>query len=984
MRLLKPNWVVHDGRPIFSIDIHPDGSRFATGGQGDDCGKVVIWNMAPVRDEAAEKNENVPKILCQMDNHLACVNCVRWSHNGKFLASGGDDKLVMIWQTSRYSGPSSTFGSNNKVVNIEQWRPVSTLRGHAGDVLDIAWSPHDAWLASCSVDNTVVIWNTMKFPEQLAVLKGHSGLVKGVTWDPVGKYLATQSDDKTLRVWRTRDWQEESVISEPFKECGGTTHVLRLDWSPDGHYIVSAHAMNNSGPTAQIIEREGWKVTLDFVGHRKAITVVRFNPNIFEKRIKKDSDKSQQYSCCAIGSKDRSISIWLTALKRPLVVTHDLFESSIMDISWSKSGFELICCSIDGTVAYIDFSVEEIGSSLTQLEVQTVLEKIYGKGLPVRSMTNTSNQIIESAAMLNLQQQKEKEAQENNNKLPLSSPQTPNKKQPLVNGDVPFKPLDKQIETRTPDGRRRITPIFLAPQPDFGEGPVPFPGNDITTDSNISFATSKDHSKIQVEKQDRVTIPGLVSPSSKSGTSPQTGSNLSESKPSPLTDTKKAAADKKSSEAAVFQPMTALEKTPEKRDKPKISSSTPIDKSSDQEKIKHKDKTSGLNLKRKNDEKRTGKVGRPRKEKELRESEKQLTPVVTGLPLTERSGMRPYQAVSDINLPVPTIDKIKSVVICGVEGEENFLSLEVENQVQCGLVTVHKLRCVKDGAMLWEQVLTSKINIAAGSKCISCASCEDQSVLIFSAGGRKLFPNIVLNSKISFLHCCGYYLMAVTQKGSLYVWNMQSKSVVIKDEKLSNMVSGSIKVEKAILTPEGHPIITLSNSKSYTFQQQLACWVLIHENVNNLKQCSDFQCCKPPSEGGNITGPLMMLQAANNRSGQQASRTSSSTSTIQQTATIGHLENQVAICLGLQSVDEYKFWFMSYVRYLVQEGFEVKLREVCDDLLGPVIKNKFSAWQSHVLGVDKHELLKEILPIIGTNLRWQRLYTEYQEQLNTS
>ena len=50
----------------------------------------------------------------------------------------------------------------------------------------------------------------------------------GVTWDPVGKYLATQSADKTLRVWRTSDWGEEARISEPFEECGGTTHVLRL------------------------------------------------------------------------------------------------------------------------------------------------------------------------------------------------------------------------------------------------------------------------------------------------------------------------------------------------------------------------------------------------------------------------------------------------------------------------------------------------------------------------------------------------------------------------------------------------------------------------------------------------------------------------------------------------------------------------------------------------------------------------------------
>ena len=57
-------------------------------------------------------------------------------------------------------------------------------------------------------------------------------------------------------------------------QCGGTTHVLRLSWSPDGAYVVSAHAMNNRGPTAQIIDRDGWKANMDFVGHRKAVTCV--------------------------------------------------------------------------------------------------------------------------------------------------------------------------------------------------------------------------------------------------------------------------------------------------------------------------------------------------------------------------------------------------------------------------------------------------------------------------------------------------------------------------------------------------------------------------------------------------------------------------------------------------------------------------------------------------------------------------------------
>ena len=63
-------------------------------------------------------------------------------------------------------------------------------------------------------------------------------------------------------------------ISFSFLQCEGTTSILRPSWSPDGTYLVSAHAMNNGGPTAQIIERDGWNTDKDFVGHRKAITCV--------------------------------------------------------------------------------------------------------------------------------------------------------------------------------------------------------------------------------------------------------------------------------------------------------------------------------------------------------------------------------------------------------------------------------------------------------------------------------------------------------------------------------------------------------------------------------------------------------------------------------------------------------------------------------------------------------------------------------------
>jgi len=508
MKLLKPGWVAQDDHPIFSVDIHPSGTKFATGGQGEDCGRVTVWNLAPILNPKLQKDASVPKMLCQMDNHLACVNSVRWSGSGKYLASAGDDQRVILWTKSAYGG-GAVFGGGGK-VNHESYRVAHTLRIHDGDVLDIAWSPGDVWLATASVDNTVVVWDVEKLPSTVAILKGHTGHVKGVTWDPVGKYLATQSADKTLRVWRTSDWGEEASVSEPFEECGGTTHVLRLDWSPDGQYLVSAHAMNGGGPTAQILERDGWKFEKDFVGHRKAVTCVRFNDNIFEKYLD-DVGKKAQYVCLAIGSRDRSMSVWLTSLKRPLFVIHDVFESSILDLAWSKDGLVLLACSMDGSVAAVVLNEKELGTAMNKETKSTLLKKIYGQN--IGPAQNSKPMLIENPELLKLAQNgtdnTDSEA-ETNVAVNGNSRATPSL--------AKRGPTDKQLEMRTSDGRRRITPIYILPNTETTNQAV-INGNSMSSESfgkyQMQSSSSEAKSKIRVEKLDGVVEPN-VSPGKKS------------------------------------------------------------------------------------------------------------------------------------------------------------------------------------------------------------------------------------------------------------------------------------------------------------------------------------------------------------------------------------------------------------------------------------------------------------------------------------
>ncbi|NXJ75940.1 HIRA protein, partial [Trogon melanurus] len=1005
------------GKPIFSVDIHPDGTKFATGGQGQDSGKVVIWNMAPVLKEEDEKNENIPKMLCQMDNHLACVNCVRWSNNGVYLASGGDDKLIMVWKRAAYIGPSTVFGSSSKLTNVEQWRCVSILRSHSGDVMDVAWSPHDAWLASCSVDNTVVIWNAVKFPEILATLKGHSGLVKGLTWDPVGKYIASQADDRSLKVWRTMDWQLETSITKPFDECGGTTHVLRLSWSPDGHYLVSAHAMNNSGPTAQIIERDGWKTNMDFVGHRKAVTVVKFNPKIFKKKQKNGSStkSSCPYCCCAVGSKDRSLSVWLTCLKRPLVVIHELFDKSIMDISWTLNGLGILVCSMDGSVAFLDFSQDELGDPLSEEEKSNIHQSTYGKSLAIMTEAQLSTTIIENPEMLKYQQRQQQQVEQKNASVREASGTgtTAPKVASMVNGesleDIRKNLLKKQVETRTADGRRRITPLCIA-QLDTGDfstaffNSIPISGSLsgsmmssqsnqqlMSLDSNAanSLNTSKpsvEPTAASIKPTDDAANKDSVNATSASAAPPASSSSVlttpSKIEPMKAFDSRFTERSKATSGTAVVT-NTNQAVVDRLKDQNLIKDNKPkdiLESSSDsEEKIPAAKPLSApkrkLELEGETVEKK--KKGRPRKDSRL--VPVTLTVQSPATLTSEKDAACLSAPALALKLPTPIPQKSFTLQI----SSDPSMYLEVENEMTTvGGSKLSRLKCNREGKE-WETVLTSRILTAAGSCEIVSVACEKRTLSVFSACGRRLLPPIVLNTPISTLHCTGSYIMALTTAATLSVWDVHKQTAIVRDESLQTIFSGSdATVSQILLTQHGIPVMSMSDGKAYCFNPSLSSWNLVSDKQDSLAQCADFRNSLPSQEAMLCSGPLAVIQGRTSNSGRQAARLFSMPHLVQQETTLAYLENQIAAALTLQSSHEYRHWLLIYARYLVNEGFEYRLRELCKDLLGPVHYSAGSQWESTVMGLRKRELLKELLPVIGQNLRFQRLFTEYQEQLD--
>lgn len=425
MKILKPEWIVEEKSPLISCDIHPDGSRVAVGGSsGQGGGKIQIWNMAPILSKKKAEDPKCPKLLCAMFNHMACVNAVRWTLSGKYLASGGDDRLIMIWI---FAGKSKTEG-----IEEENWKCQHRLQGHDADVIDLAWNRNDKYLASASLDNSIIIWDADNKFSQLQRLIGHTNFVKGVTWDPVGNYLASQGADGTVRIWSTISWKEEKAVSGPFKDSMNG-HVMRISWSPDGFYLLAGSAVNNGAPTGQVISRK-WITTFDLVGHRKSVSCVRFAPtcrdtppslNMRTNRVKTP--------VCAVGSRDCSISVWMTSLLRPITVVHDIFDDSILDLSWDSSGLILAATSWDGAAAFLQFREDELGSQISYADMNKMLEEHYGS-----TAQDLRDIIIENPALIHLAQ--------NGNKPALQ--------------DIKRGP-DKQIEVKRKDGKKRITPAFV-------------------------------------------------------------------------------------------------------------------------------------------------------------------------------------------------------------------------------------------------------------------------------------------------------------------------------------------------------------------------------------------------------------------------------------------------------------------------------------------------------------------------------------------
>ncbi|KAL9108854.1 MAG: hypothetical protein Q9227_006385 [Pyrenula ochraceoflavens] len=952
-----------------------------------------------------------------MSHHNGTIHTVRFSPNGRYLASGADDRFVLVYILEPGQPSHSTFGifevpcdhpisdrlilGTNEPPPVENWRIFRRLSGHDNDVQDLGWSYDGSILVSTGLDSKVVIWSGYTF-EKLKTLSNHQSHVKGITFDPANKYFATASDDRTIKIFRftspgpnssahdqLNNFVLETTINYPFSNSPLTTYFRRFSWGPDGQHIAAANAVNGPVSSVAIINRGTWDGDISLIGHEAPVEVCAFSPRLYgtEPASKNPGQLVPHSTAIACAGADKSISIWLTSNPRPLIVWQDLALKPFTDIAWTPDGLSFFATSRDGTILWLSFREGEMGYARPVEENEKSLSK-FGTGRKGAGVVETTNGLlleehsrageIKGAEGRMGELMGDAHASEKVNgtvhtngtapaNLPDSIPNgtvTPGNAAPDPN-QARLEKMKQKVEL-TKDGKKRIRPLLVSGA---GATESSLPQSRLVATSNVAAAgPDAPQSVLDLSKPfDGLPKGGLAS--LLLGT---------KRKLAPAEDEDDGHTEKRIALASKNGATAILANGPE-----------------------------GLTL-------------------------PQAPPAgVQGTPTFIRPAvLNPIMSISQVRLAVP---KVRNHVIQALDEAGNptdpsadaktrpEIIFEARNPPPQSLTSRPqdrepcRISLTRRDQPLWQDFIPKTALLATGNKTFWAVADETGAIHIWTPAGRRSVNPFVLEAQPVILESHGPWLLCITAVGMCYVWNTETMAAPHPPVSLAPVLDSAIHtltsnpssapaITQARLNSEGRIIVALSNGEGFSYSPAMFTWQRLSEawwavgsqywnsvdsaagNLQSSKIASGSDDEKAsagiiPFLERNTTNEVLLrgrayflqrlIKVLLSREGFESFESGTS---------IAHLENRVAAAMALGAKEEFRTYLLMYAKRLGAEGLRLKVEELLRTLLGGIFdqgekKSSLDSvgrnWQGEsdlLCGWKRNDILKEVVLLLGMRI----------------
>jgi WD40 repeat protein len=311
----------------------PDGKRFFT---TDDT--IKVWD---IRDEGVKVWDLSGDLLTELTGNQRNP---RWSPDGKYIVTFGQDKMVSIWDlsdkipvtiNSKDAITGASWSPDGKYIvtptrkSVLIWdsygKQLARFIGHSDVVSSANFSPDGKKIVTASADKTVRVWDILG--KQLLLLSGHEEVVEYAAFSPDGKYILTTTSDN-----KTRIWSESGKLITTFKARG-------ITWNPNSKYILAR--FDYDGKNYSSLWNISGKKIVEFTGSENSYSGASFS----------------RYGERIVTSDGRIVSIWDTSGQK---LSEFKANQEIYSPSFSPDRKLIIATSPDNRVIIWDTSGKQL------------------------------------------------------------------------------------------------------------------------------------------------------------------------------------------------------------------------------------------------------------------------------------------------------------------------------------------------------------------------------------------------------------------------------------------------------------------------------------------------------------------------------------------------------------------------------------------------------------------------------------------------